>query len=107
MRYWTTPDRTRHFLIPADAYLPPGDLLLRTPGGQRLSVDADAAAAFETTESEARAWAREQALELAGSVRTRVLGFAERLRARTDALRDERRRAAGDWARRRGGPSDH
>jgi hypothetical protein len=97
---YTTPDRTRYFLVPDDVDLPPGDLTIRTcvgreRPGQERSVDAAAAASYEVSEDEARAWARDELEDVLGDVRERVLGFAERLKGRTAELREDNRQA---WA---------
>lgn len=100
MTLYTTPDRTRYFLVPDDAALPSGDLRVRTfvgtqkPGRERL-VDEATIVSFEVGEDEARAWVKEELGDVLGDVRERVLGFAERLKERTAALRDENRASWG------------
>jgi hypothetical protein len=93
-RLYTTPDRTRHFLIPDDAALPPGDLLLRTSTGRERAVAEAAVAEYEVTEEEAREWAKEQLGEVFGEMRGRILGFTDRLKQRTAEIREENRRTA-------------
>jgi hypothetical protein len=44
---WLTLDRQRFFAIPPDVELPPGDLEIRSAQGERRSVDAESAEAFE------------------------------------------------------------
>lgn len=106
MTLYTTPDRTRYFLVPDEVDLPPGDLVIRTfvgheRPGQERSVDPGAIAAHEVSEDEARAWAKDQLGDVLGDVRERVQGFAERLRERTAELRAENR---STWAGMSGDP---
>ncbi|HEX8359924.1 MAG TPA: hypothetical protein VF613_07450 [Longimicrobium sp.] len=89
---WFDPPRTRRFIIPDDAELPPGELLLRTSLGRERAVEESALAPFEVTAEEAQAWAKEQLGGVLGEVRGKALGFVELLRERTAALREENRR---------------
>jgi hypothetical protein len=89
---WSNEHRTRHFLIPADAELPPGDLRLRTAAGREMAVDEAAALPFEVTEEEAKRWAKEELSATLGELRGNTLAFVQRLRARTEGLREENRR---------------
>jgi hypothetical protein len=97
MNLHTTPDRSRYFLVPEDAELPPGELTVRTfvgqerPGRER-SVDEAAVSPYEVSEEEARAWVKEELGDVFGQVRETVLGFTERLKERTAELREENRR---------------
>lgn len=90
---WTTTDRARHFILPGDAELAPGDLALRTAGGRARTVDPSAVLPYEVTEDEARAWARAQLGGVLGEMRGQTLGFVERLRQKTAEMRAENRRA--------------
>jgi hypothetical protein len=100
---YTTPDRTRYFLIPDDADVPEGALTLRSfvgrerPGRAR-SVDEAVAVAFEVSEDEARTWVKGELGDVLGDVRERVLGFAERMKGRTADLREENRATWPDVA---------
>ncbi|HVH12270.1 MAG TPA: hypothetical protein VM759_04420 [Longimicrobium sp.] len=89
---WTTMDRDRHFILPDDAELAPGGLALRTATGRERTVDEAAVLPYEVTEEEARAWARAQLGEVFGEIREQTLGFVERLRQKTAAMREENRR---------------
>ena len=100
MTLYTTPDRTRFFLVPDDTDLPAGDLRIRTfvgnqRPGQERSVDEATLVSFEVGEDEARAWVKEELSVVLGAARERVMGFAERLKQRTAVLRDENRRTWG------------
>jgi hypothetical protein len=88
---YATPDRTRRFLVPDDAALPPGDFVIRTAAGRERTVDEAALAPYAVTEEEAKAWAKEQLGEVFGELRGQTLGFVERLRAKTAELREENR----------------
>jgi hypothetical protein len=55
---WSSPDRTRQFLIPDALELPPGELLLRTATGREWRVDPAAIGPYEVSEEEAVAWAK-------------------------------------------------
>jgi len=66
---WFSPDRQRCFLVPDDAELPPGDLVLRTSIGRRMEVDAAAAVPFEVSREEAAEWSREQLKGLFGGMK--------------------------------------
>lgn len=90
--HWTTQDRTRHFIVPDDAELAPGGLALRTSTGRERTVDEAAVLPCEVTEEEARAWAKAQLGEVFGEIREQTLGFVERLRQKTAAMREENRR---------------
>lgn len=100
---YTTPDRTRYFLIPDDADVPEGALTIRSfvgrerPGRVR-SADEAAAVAYEVSEDEARSWVKEELGDVLGDVRERVLGFAERLKERTAGLREANRTTSTDAA---------
>lgn len=72
---WTTPGRARHFLVP------------------------EAAVPYEVTEAEAQAWLEGQLKGLLGEVRSGGLGVGGRLRAKTAAMREERKRAVDDFIR--------
>lgn len=99
MGYYTTPDRTRHFLVPEEADLPEGALPLRTPSGRERTVDPEAVAPYEVTEAEAKAWLKDQLADVLGEARSGVLGFVGRLRQRTAALREERQRIVDAFMR--------
>ena len=90
---WTTPDRTRHFLVPDDAALPEGPLTLRTASGRDRTVDPEAVAPYEVSETEARAWLESQLRDVLDEAKAGVLGFVGRLRKKTAALREERRQS--------------
>ena len=92
-RIWSTPERTRRFIIPDDAELAPGDFVLQTATGRERSVDAAAVVPYEVTEEEATAWAKEQLGQVFGEIRGKTLGFVERLRQRTAEMREENQRA--------------
>lgn len=85
-------DRARHFILPDDAELAPGGLALRTSTGRERTVDEAAVLPYEVTEEEARAWAKAQLGEVFGEIREQTLGFVERLRQKTAAMREENRR---------------
>lgn len=105
--HWTTPDRARHFLLPEAADLPEGDLPLRTASGRECAVDPGAAAPYEVTEAEAKAWLEGQLESLLGEARSGVLGFVGRLREKTAAMREERQRTVEDFMRQaRSAPDD-
>jgi hypothetical protein len=53
---WRDEAGGRFYLVPADADLPPGDLLLRAGATRRQAVDAGAAASLEVSRDEARAF---------------------------------------------------
>lgn len=90
---WSTPDRSRHFIIPDAADIPPGDLVLRTATGRERRVREDAIAPYEVTEAEAKAWARAQLSDTFGEMRGTVLDFAAELRARAAGMREESQKA--------------
>lgn len=90
--HWTTQDRARHFIIPDDAELAPGELALRTATGRERSVEESAVAPFEVTEEEARAWAKEQLGAVFGELRGQTLDFVQKLRQKTAEMREENRR---------------
>lgn len=96
---WTTPDRARHFLVPEAADLPGGALALRTASGRERAVDPEAAAPYEVTEAEAKAWLEGQLKGLLGEARSGVLGFVGRLREKTAAMREERQRTVDEFMR--------
>ena len=78
---WSTPDRTRYFLIPDDRELPPGDFLLVTLTGKRREVDPAAAAAeFEVSRAEAKAWTESELKEVLGDVREKIQGALDGVR---------------------------
>jgi len=91
---WSTTDHARRFIIPDDAELLAGGLALRTSLGRERAVDEAAVLAYEVTAEEAQAWAKEQLGGVLGEVRGKALGFVERLRQRTAAMREENR---GTW----------
>jgi hypothetical protein len=69
---YATADQTRFFHVPDDASLPPGDLVVRSLTGKKISADPVALDVYEVPEAEAMRLAQE------------VLGgFAEKLRAVT------------------------
>src|SRR4051812_6113097 len=92
---WTTHARTRHFIVPDDAELPPGSFELRTSTGRERAADEAALLPYEVTEDEARAWAREQLGAVFGELRGQTLDFVERLRQQTAEMREENRRSWG------------
>lgn len=89
---WATAGLTRRFIIPDDAELTPGEFHIRTSLGRERSVDEAAVLAYEVTPEEAQAWAKEQLGGVLGEVRGKALGFVERLRERTAAMREDNRR---------------
>jgi hypothetical protein len=91
---WSDAARARRFIIPDDAELPPGAFVLRTSLGRERAVDEAAVLAYEVTAEEAQAWAKEQLGGVLGEVRGKAVGFVERLRERTAAMREENR---GTW----------
>jgi hypothetical protein len=91
--HWTDAARARHFIVPDDAELAPGSFALRTATGRERSVDESAVAAFEVTEEEARAWAKEQLGAVFGELRGQTLDFVEKLRQKTAEMKEENRRA--------------
>jgi hypothetical protein len=53
---WRDEAGGRHFLVPSDAALPPGPLLLRAGAAGRMEVDPAAVAPYQVTKDEARAF---------------------------------------------------
>lgn len=106
---WTTPDRSRHFLVPEDADVRAGDLALRTASGRERTVAPDAVAPYEVSEAEAKAWLKGQLEDVLDEAKAGVLGFVGRLREKTAAMREERQRAARDFMAQAAGdaPPDH
>ena len=90
---WATVDRTHHFLIPEDADLPPGDLIIRTPTGRERQVEESPVARYEVSEAEAKAWTEEQLSATFGEMRGKAEALVERLRTRTAQMREENRKA--------------
>jgi hypothetical protein len=95
MTLYTTPDRTRYFLIPEDTDIPAGDLVLRTFAGHERSVDPEAVERHEVSEAEAREWAKDELEDVFGEMREKILGFTDRLKGRTAEMREENRRVWG------------
>lgn len=89
---WFDAARARRFIVPDEAELAPGPFVLRTSLGRERAVDEAAALPFEVSAEEAQAWAKEQLGGVLGEVRGKALGFVERLRERTAAMREENRR---------------
>lgn len=77
---WSTPDRTRYFLIPEGRELPPGGLVLVRLTGQRQEVDPAAALEFEVPREEAKGWAEAELKGVLGEVRERVQGALDEMR---------------------------
>jgi hypothetical protein len=90
---WTTPDRTRHFILPDDANLPPGDLSLRTASGRQRSVQEAAVVPYEVSKEAARAWADAQLTQVSQQLLGKGLGFVESLQKHTAELREQNRAA--------------
>lgn len=102
---WSDPDRTQYYLVPDDADLPAGDVVLRTPAGREMNADAAALAPYAVTREEAKAHLDAQLEDVLAEMRTRVEGFVERLRSRTAEMRAEREAAAAEFrAQMRAGP---
>lgn len=80
MTLWSTPDRTRYFLIPEGRELPPGGLLLVRLTGQRQEVDPAAAAEFEVARDEAKSWTESELKAVLGDVRGRIQGALDDIR---------------------------
>jgi len=81
---WSTPGRTRYFLIPDGQELPPGDLLLVTLTGKRQEADPAAAAGFEVSREEAKAWTQASLKEVLGEVRGKIQGALDDIRRAWD-----------------------
>lgn len=54
-RLWVSDEPRRYFLVPPEAELPPGDLVIRTLEAASRSVDPEALAAFEVERTAAQA----------------------------------------------------
>jgi hypothetical protein len=93
---WSDETGRRWFLVPDSAALPPGGLLMRTIGGQRESVDAVWAQAFEVGPAEAGSWLRTQLDPAVDALRGVIGETVARLREATVAMR-----ARNDGERRR------
>jgi hypothetical protein len=93
---WSDGALARRFIIPDDAELPAGEFHIRTSLGRERSVDEAAVLAYEVTKEEAQAWAKEQLGGVLGEVRSKAVGFVERMRERTAAMREENRRTWED-----------
>lgn len=101
MTLWSTPGRTRYFLIPDDRELPPGDLLLLTLTGKRQEVDPAAAAEFEISRKEAKTWAQAELKEVLGDVRGKIQSALDEVRQKWEEKaaapeKQETRRSAAE-----------
>jgi len=93
MTLWSNQERIRHFLLPSDVELPPGDFVLRSHTGQQRQVHEEAVAPYEVSREQATAWVRGQfgqALEQAKASLLEALRPLQEPRAR----REPRRTAA-------------
>lgn len=70
---YATDDQTRFFLVPDDATLPAGDLVVRSLTGRKRSVDPTVLDVYEVPEEEAKRLVAEQVREMGAKVRG-VLG---------------------------------
>jgi hypothetical protein len=72
---WSNQERTRHFLIPDETKLPPGDFVLRTVIGRQMEVQEEAARAYEVSREEAKAWLSNQMAGMVGHVKDALMKF--------------------------------
>jgi len=101
---WTNRDRSRTFLIPEGADLPPGDFELRTITGRGQRVIEEELTPYEVSTDEARKWLGEQLGEVLTEAKTEfltALGEArqrsrERAEATLDALPAETRQSQAE-----------
>ena len=78
---YATSDRKRFFHVPDDAKLPPGDRVVRSLTGKKLSVDPVALDVYEVPEDEAMRIAQGLLSGFADSVRSVALSAAAALQA--------------------------
>jgi hypothetical protein len=80
---WTTPDRTRYFLIGADRTPDPGTFGIRSLDGRSASVSARWLIPFEITEEQARRVAKDQLgdalTEIRGAIDDKLAGLRRQL----------------------------
>ena len=93
---WSNQERTRHFLIPDEAELPPGSFVLRTVVGRQRDVDEAAALAYEVSREEAKAWLSSQMSEVFGEAKDRLLGFLRKAQQEETATPPPKREPASE-----------
>jgi hypothetical protein len=79
---WNNPGRSRYFLIPDDAQLPPGEFDLHTLTGRKLKVDPASLAPFELSEEQAKEWLRAEFGKMLDDARAAVDRFIQGLQER-------------------------
>lgn len=70
---WSDISRMRHFLIPDNESLPPGDFVLRTLTGRQHEVDPKFLEPFEVSQEQAKAWLKGQLGQVLQSAKGAVM----------------------------------
>jgi hypothetical protein len=84
---WTTPQRTRYFLVAVDAIPEPGTLVVTTLDGKKgTSVSAEWLAPFEISEEQARRVAKDQLGDALSEIRGAIDEKLSGLRRQLDAF---------------------
>lgn len=60
MVLWTALSPRKHFIVPRGFEFTPGEVGIRSHGGEERSVDLTSLAPYEVTEAQARRWAKDQ-----------------------------------------------
>jgi hypothetical protein len=91
---WTTPERTRYFLVPDSLTLPIGPFPIRAPLGKHQSVNPENLGQYELTEHQAKLWVASEITGLLAALPTepsnagdKILAAAHLVRALPELIR--------------------